>query len=176
MKKYLSHPLFEIISEAASELNVNVYVIGGWVRDLFLKRDSKDIDIVVVGNGIQFAENLENKFPSKHKLSVFKNFGTAMLKWDEWEIEFVGARKESYKQESRKPIVENASLEEDISRRDFTINTLAISLNKESYGNLLDLYNGVEDINKKVLKTPLDPDITFSDDPLRMLRAVRLDS
>jgi len=176
LKKYLSHPLFEIISEAASELNVKVYVIGGWVRDLFLKRDSKDIDIVVVGNGIQLAENLKNKFPSKHKLSVFKNFGTAMLKWDEWEIEFVGARKESYRQESRKPIVENASLEEDISRRDFTINTLAISLNKDSYGKLLDVYCGVEDINKKVLKTPLDPDITFSDDPLRMLRAVRFAS
>ncbi len=173
MKEHLKHPVFELISESAFESKQSVYVIGGWVRDIFLKRQSKDIDIVVVGSGIELAEILKSKFPGNQKLKIFKNFGTAMLRWDDWEIEIVGARKESYRSESRKPIVENASLEEDISRRDFTINTLAISLNKSDYGKLLDFYNGVKDINNKIIRTPLDPDITFFDDPLRMMRAVR---
>jgi poly(A) polymerase len=173
LKKHLSHPLFKLISESAADLNMKAFVIGGFVRDLFLERDSKDVDIVVVGSGIKLAESLQNKLQGHHKLSVFKNFGTAMLKCDDWEIEFVGARKESYRSDSRNPIVEDASLEEDISRRDFTINTLAISLNKENLGHLIDTYSGVQDIKDKTIRTPLDPDITFSDDPLRMMRAVR---
>lgn len=176
MKEHLKHPVFNLISETTNKLGLDAYVIGGWVRDALLQRESKDIDIVVIGSGITLAESLRKKIPGKQQLKVFKNFGTAMLRWDDWEIEFVGARKESYRYDSRKPIVEDACLDEDISRRDFTINTLAISLNKDNFGELIDKYNGVKDIKKKIIRTPLDPDVTFSDDPLRMMRAVRFAS
>lgn len=173
MNRKLKHPVFKIISEIVSEQNIQAYVIGGFVRDLFLKRASNDIDIVVIGSGIDLARNVADKIGKNVKVSVFKNFGTAMLKYQDYEIEFVGARKESYNRNSRKPVVENGSLEDDQNRRDFTINALALSLNKETYGNLLDPFNGLSDINKKLIRTPLNPDITFSDDPLRMIRAIR---
>ncbi len=153
-----------------------VYVIGGWVRDIHLGRDSKDIDIVVVGSGVELAGRVAEKLGKKEKLKVFKNFGTAMLRWNEWEVEFVGARKESYRYESRKPIVEDASLEEDMKRRDFTINAMAISLNPENFGELIDPFSGLEDLKNKIIRTPLDPDETYSDDPLRMMRAIRFAS
>jgi poly(A) polymerase len=150
-----------------------VYVIGGWVRDLFLKRESKDIDIVVAGSGIEMAEAMHEALGLKRKLQVFKNFGTAMLHYQDWQVEFVGARKESYRHGSRKPIVEDGSLEDDLKRRDFTINAMAISLNKEDFGTLIDPFGGQKDLVKKLVRTPLDPDVTYSDDPLRMMRAVR---
>lgn len=169
----IQHPIFKIISEAAQELNSETYVIGGYVRDTILNRPSKDIDIVTVGSGIELAKSVAKKIGPKTNVSNFKNFGTAMLKYQEYEIEFVGARKESYNRNSRKPIVEDGTLEDDQNRRDFTINALAISLNKNSFGELLDPFNGLKDIENKILKTPLDPDITYSDDPLRMMRAIR---
>ncbi len=172
----LYHPVFQIIKEVSAENNLSVYVVGGWVRDLLLERESKDIDIVVVGSGIELATQITEKLPRKQELKVFKNFGTAMLRMDDWEIEFVGARKESYRANSRKPIVEDASFEEDISRRDFTINAMAISLNHQSFGQLVDLYDGQKDLQEKNIRTPLDPDITYSDDPLRMMRAIRFAS
>jgi poly(A) polymerase len=172
----LKHPVFDFVAQAAARLNVKAYVVGGWVRDLMLDRRSKDIDIVVVGSGIDLAREVLQNLSSKKSLQVFSNFGTAMLKVDDWEVEFVGARKESYRQDSRKPIVEDGTLEEDISRRDFTINAMAISLNKPEYGNLIDLFDGLKDIEEKIIRTPLDPDITYSDDPLRMMRAVRFAS
>ncbi|MDD5570509.1 MAG: HD domain-containing protein [Bacteroidales bacterium] len=153
-------------------MNVPAYVVGGYVRDIFLKRPSEDIDIVVVGSGIEMANNVAKKLDDP-KLSVFKNFGTAMLRCDNMEIEFVGARKESYRSDSRKPVVENGTLEDDLNRRDFTINALAIGLNKNNFGKLIDSFNGILDIEYKVIRTPLNPDTTFSDDPLRMLRAIR---
>ncbi len=173
MKRNLKHPVFKIISEIISDQSIQAYVIGGFVRDLFLKRASNDIDIVVIGSGIDLANQVADKIGKNVKVSVFKNFGTAMLKYQNYEIEFVGARKESYNRNSRKPVVENGSLEDDQNRRDFTVNALALSLNKETYGNLLDPFNGLSDIKKKVIRTPLNPDITFSDDPLRMIRAIR---
>lgn len=173
MNRNLKHPVFKIISEIISTQNIQAYVIGGFVRDLFLKRASNDIDIVVIGSGIDLAKKVADKIGKNVKVSVFKNFGTAMLRYQDYEIEFVGARKESYNRNSRKPIVENGSLEDDQNRRDFTINALALSLNKETYGNLLDPFNGLNDIKKKLIRTPLNPDITFSDDPLRMIRAIR---
>ncbi|MDX1543988.1 MAG: HD domain-containing protein [Christiangramia sp.] len=172
--KALHHKIFNVISEAADELSVEAYVIGGFVRDHILDRgEPKDIDIVAVGSGIELAKKVSEKLPNKPKVQVFRNFGTAMLRADEHEIEFVGARKESYRKDSRKPIVEDGTLEDDQNRRDFTINALALKLNKEGFGDLLDPFNGYEDLKNKMIKTPLDPDITYSDDPLRMYRAIR---
>ena len=172
MKKYLDHKIFAMISEVADELNVECYVIGGFVRDLFLQRKSEDIDVVVIGSGIELAEKLSKRIKGS-KLSVFKNFGTAQIKWKNLEVEFVGARKESYRADSRKPIVEDGTLEDDQNRRDFTINALALCLNKERFGELIDPFNGISDIKNKIIKTPLNPDVTFNDDPLRMMRCIR---
>jgi poly(A) polymerase len=176
MKKCLNDPIFNIISQVGITENTPIYVIGGYVRDLLLKRPSKDIDIVALGSGIEIAEKVARKLGPKVNVSVFKNFGTAMIKHGNYEIEFVGARKESYRQDSRKPIVENGSLKDDQNRRDFTINVLAISLNKEDYGQLIDPFDGEKDLKNKVIRTPLDPNKTFSDDPLRMFRAIRFSS
>jgi poly(A) polymerase len=174
LKNHLGHPVFKVLTDIATESHIDAYVIGGYVRDIFLNRPSKDIDIVVLGNGIDFAERAGAAL--KSKVAVFKNFGTAMLKYRDLELEFVGARKESYRADSRKPIVENGTIEDDQLRRDFTINALAISLNKENFGQLVDPFNGVKDIEEKLIRTPLDPEITFSDDPLRMMRAIRFAS
>ncbi len=173
-KSALNNKIFEIISKATQELNVESYVIGGFVRDLLLGRDAKkDIDIVAVGSGIELALKVSELLPNKPKVQFFKTYGTAMLRFEDTEIEFVGARKESYNFDSRNPVVENGTLEDDQNRRDFTINALALSLNTSNYGALSDPFNGLEDLKNKIIKTPLDPDITFSDDPLRMLRAIR---
>lgn len=175
--KALTHPVFEIIAQAADDLNLECYVIGGFVRDFLLQRDNKmDIDIVAVGSGIDLALAVSNRMKNQPKVQVFKNYGTAMLRYDNIDVEFVGARKESYHFESRNPVVENGTLEDDQKRRDFTINALAISLNKETYGDLIDPFNGVTDLENKIIRTPLDPDITYSDDPLRMMRAIRFAS
>jgi poly(A) polymerase len=171
MKQHVKHPIFSVISKLAGEQNLQVFAIGGFVRDILLKRPSDDIDIVVIGNGISFAEIVA--WQLKVKLSVFKNFGTASFKYQGLDVEFVGARKESYRLDSRKPIVENGTLEDDQKRRDFTINALAIALHPDSFGELLDPFNGVQDLERKLIRTPLDPVETFSDDPLRMLRAIR---
>lgn len=174
MKEYLHNPVFEKLSKLAEETKDQIYVIGGFVRDIFLQRPSKDIDILVIGNGIKFAEAAGKLLHAK--VSVFKNFGTAMLRDGELEIEFVGARKESYRTESRKPIVENGTLDDDQKRRDFTINAMALSLNQSDFGTLLDPFRGIKDLENRLIRTPLDPEITFSDDPLRMLRAIRFAS
>ena len=171
MKKHLQHPIFKKLSELADATGTEIYVIGGYVRDIFLNRPSKDIDIVVIGNGIKFAEAAGKLLETK--VSVFKNFGTAMLRYGDLEIEFVGARKESYRLESRKPIVENGTLEDDQKRRDFSINAMALGLNTSNFGILLDPFEGVKDLENKLIRTPLDPVETFSDDPLRMMRAIR---
>lgn len=173
-KGALQNKIFEIISQASQELNVESYVIGGFVRDLLLNRDSKkDIDIVAVGSGIELALKVSELLPKQPKVQVFKTYGTAMLRFEDTEIEFVGARKESYHFESRNPVVENGTLQDDQNRRDLTINALALSLNKATFGDLSDPFDGLTDLENKIIKTPLDPDITFSDDPLRMLRAIR---
>ncbi len=172
MKK-LKNKIFKQISKVADENELETYVIGGYVRDLFLDRPSKDIDIVTIGSGIELAKAIAESLKPMPRVNVFKNFGTAMLKYRDLEIEFVGARKESYQRDSRKPIVEDGTLEDDQNRRDFTINALAISLNGSTFGELLDPFNGIDDLNAGIIKTPLDPDITFSDDPLRMMRAIR---
>ena len=173
-KRALQHKIFTIISEAADELSVDAYVIGGFVRDHILDRgEHKDIDIVAIGSGIELAKKVAEKLPKKTKVQVFKNFGTAMLRFDDLEIEFVGARKESYRKDSRKPIVEDGTLEDDQNRRDFTINAMAIKLNKAGFGELLDPFNGLQDLNDGIIRTPLEPGETYSDDPLRMMRAIR---
>lgn len=176
IQKHLDTPLFRLLSEAADEMKVECYLIGGYVRDFFLYRPSKDIDIVAIGKGIELAELVAKKMGKRTKISVFKNFGTAQIKKGEYEIEFVGARKESYRQDSRKPIVEDGTLEEDQERRDFTINAMAFCLNRERFGELVDPFNGMQDLEDLIIRTPLDPDVTFSDDPLRMMRAIRFAS
>ncbi|WP_295834322.1 HD domain-containing protein [uncultured Winogradskyella sp.] len=173
-KKALQHPVFKIISQSADALSVDAYVIGGFVRDYLLERgNAKDIDIVAIGSGIELAQHVADNLPSKPKVQVFKTYGTAMLKHEDIEIEFVGARKESYTEDSRNPVVENGTLKDDQNRRDFTINALAIALNKSNFGQLLDPFNGVSDLDNGIIRTPLNPDITYSDDPLRMMRAIR---
>jgi len=167
--------IFNTLSEVITNEKVRAFVIGGWVRDYLLKRDhpDRDIDIVVIGNGIEIAKKVASGIDPKIKVNVFRNFGTAMFRWKDYDIEFVGARKESYNRGSRKPVVETGTLEDDQRRRDFTINALAISLNKDTYGEFLDPFGGREDLANKIIRTPLDPDKTFSDDPLRMMRAIR---
>jgi tRNA nucleotidyltransferase (CCA-adding enzyme) len=173
-KKYINAPIFKYIKEASNQLGLESYVIGGFVRDLILQRNhKKDIDIVAVGSGIELALKVSELLPGKPKVQVFKNFGTAMLKFEDLELEFVGARRESYQRDSRKPIVEDGTLEDDQNRRDFTINALAIGLSGENFGQLVDPFGGVHDLEQKIIRTPLDPDITYSDDPLRMMRAIR---
>lgn len=165
--------IFEIISKAGDSLGVETYVIGGHVRDLILKRPSKDIDIVCVGSGIKLAEKTAELLGSNIKVNFFPKFGTAQIRLDDWEIEFVGARKESYRADSRKPIVEEGTLQDDQNRRDLTINAMGIKLNKDGYGELIDPFEGISDLRKKLIRTPLEPKLTFSDDPLRMMRAIR---
>lgn len=172
MKEYLQIPVFKVVAEITEQTGQTCFVIGGFVRDILLDRPTKDIDIVVVGSGIELAKNVAQKMGNR-PVNVFKNFGTAMVSLPDNDVEFVGARKESYRKDSRKPIVENGTLEDDQNRRDFTINALAISLNKKTFGKLIDPFNGLTDLKKKLIRTPLDPDITFSDDPLRMMRAIR---
>jgi len=173
MQECLKHPVFEIISGIVAEEGLQAFVIGGYVRDLLIGRPSNDIDIVVLGSGIDLARKVAARIDKKLPVSVFKNFGTAMFRYGTDEIEFVGARRESYSRNSRKPVVENGSLHDDQQRRDFTINALAISLNRETYGQLIDPFDGLDDMDRQIIRTPLNPDVTFSDDPLRMMRAVR---
>jgi len=173
-KDALQHNIFKIISQSAKELNIKSFVIGGYVRDYILNRGThKDIDVVAIGSGIELARQVAQNLPNKPKVQVFKTYGTAMLKYDDIEIEFVGARKESYSENSRNPVVENGTLEDDQNRRDFTINAFALDLSQVNFGDLLDPFNGIADLNSKIIKTPLNPDITYSDDPLRMMRAIR---
>lgn len=169
----ISNQIFKKVAEAGNTLNFPTYVVGGYVRDQLLERNSKDIDFVCVGSGIELAKKTASLIDKKLPVSYFKNFGTAMFKFQDAEIEFVGARKESYQRDSRKPIVEEGTLEDDQNRRDFTINALAVSLNENNYGAIIDPFGGIEDLKNGIIKTPLDPNITFSDDPLRMLRAIR---
>ncbi|WP_349351780.1 MULTISPECIES: CCA tRNA nucleotidyltransferase [unclassified Flagellimonas] len=172
--KAIQHPIFKLIGEASDELGMDAYVIGGFVRDYFLKRGTpKDIDIVAIGSGIELANKVASKLQGKPEISVFKNFGTAMIKYKDLELEFVGARKESYNQDSRKPIVEDGTLEDDQNRRDFTINAMALALNSSNFGELLDPFDGLADLDRQLIRTPLEPGITYSDDPLRMMRAIR---
>lgn len=173
LAEILDKQIFHQISQVADQLGVECYVVGGYVRDIFLERPSNDIDVVVVGSGIQVADGLAKLLGRKAHLSVFRNFGTAQVKWGNEEVEFVGARKESYSHDSRKPIVEDGTLEDDQNRRDFTINAMAICLNSARYGELLDPFDGIGDLERCIIRTPLNPDITFSDDPLRMMRAIR---
>jgi poly(A) polymerase len=175
MKAHLTHPVFPVISHCCREMDTQAFVIGGWVRDLLLGRPCKDIDIVCAGSGIELAEKVAAAMGGL-QVTVFKNFGTAQLRFEDYDIEFVGARKESYRRESRKPIVEDGTLEDDQKRRDFTINALAISLNESDYGTLLDPFHGIDDLHAGIIRTPLDPGITYSDDPLRMMRAIRFAS
>lgn len=173
LAEILDKPIFHKISQAADSLGVECYVVGGYVRDIFLERPSNDIDVVVVGSGIEVAKELKKILGKRAHVSVFKNFGTAQVKYFDTEVEFVGARKESYQRNSRKPIVEDGTLEDDQNRRDFTINAMAICLNTERFGELVDPFDGYYDLEDKIIRTPLDPDVTFSDDPLRMMRCIR---
>ena len=177
LEEKINEPIMRLIGEQADKLGLPCFVVGGWVRDLFLRRESKDIDVVVVGSGIALAEELKRILGRKAHLSVFKNFGTAQVKFRqkgvEYEVEFVGARKESYSHDSRKPVVEDGTLEDDQNRRDFTINAMAICLNKERFGELVDPFNGLADLEDGIIATPLEPEVTFSDDPLRMMRCIR---
>lgn len=175
LSKHLNHPVFKVASEIVTEEGLEAYVIGGYVRDLLLERPSKDIDIVVVGSGLDLAKKCADKLRVK-KVSLFKNFGTAQFIYKDLDVEFVGARKESYRTDSRKPIVENGTLEDDQKRRDFTINALALSLHKDNFGELIDPFNGLDDLENEIIRTPLEPTKTYSDDPLRMLRAIRFAS
>ncbi len=173
-KKALQHSVFNTITKAAANLQLESYVIGGFVRDHILQRGTaKDIDIVAVGSGIELAKEVSKLLPGNPKIQIFKTYGTAMLKANDIEVEFVGARKESYRENSRNPIVENGTLQDDQNRRDFTINALALNLSEDKFGDILDPFNGLEDLKSKIIRTPLDPDITYSDDPLRMMRAIR---
>lgn len=176
MQSPLDNPIFEVIGKTADDLRLEAWVVGGFVRDSILKRENKDIDIVVIGNGVDFAQAVAKQFNNDCSLSVFRNFGTAQLKFDDWIIEFIGARKESYRRDSRKPVVENGTLEDDQNRRDFTINSMYLSLNSDSFGELYDPFNGIQDLHNGVIKTCNNPHITFDDDPLRMLRAIRFAS
>ena len=176
MQSPLDNPIFQVIGITADQMQLKAWVVGGFVRDSILKRENKDIDIVVVGNGVDFAQAVAKNFNNDCSLSVFKNFGTAQIKFDDWIIEFIGARKESYRRDSRKPIVENGTLIDDQNRRDFTINAMYLSLNSDNFGELYDPFNGVQDLQNMVIRTCSNPDITFSDDPLRMLRAIRFAS
>lgn len=171
--KLLDVPIIQVVGQVADRIGVEAYVVGGYVRDLYMGRESKDIDFVCVGSGIELAQHVARHLGADVPVHVFKNFGTAMIKWEGEEIEFVGARKESYNFESRKPTVEEGTLMEDQLRRDFTINALAISINQATWGKLMDSFDGIQDIQRKVIRTPLDPTLTFSDDPLRMMRAIR---
>ena len=172
IKQSLADPIFHLIGQVADEMGRECYVVGGYVRDIFLQRTSNDIDFVTVGRGIELAQAVAARISKSH-LSVFKTYGTAQVRTRQWELEFVGARRESYRRESRNPIVEDGTLDDDQRRRDFTINAMAISLNEETFGTLLDPFDGMGDMERRIIRTPLDPDITFSDDPLRMMRAVR---
>ncbi|MGC1205848.1 MAG: HD domain-containing protein [Flavobacteriaceae bacterium] len=173
-KKELQNLIFKIISQSAKELGLDAYVIGGFVRDFILKRgDAKDIDVVAIGDGIKLAKQVAKNLPKKPNVQIFKTYGTAMLRYNDIEIEFVGARKESYIEDSRNPSVENGTLQDDQNRRDFTINALALNLNEDNFGDLLDPFNGINDLENRIIRTPLNPDITYSDDPLRMMRAIR---
>lgn len=176
MYPFLNEHIFKLISQCADELDVDAYVIGGYVRDVIMQRPTKDIDVVTIGKGIDLAKKLHQRLGEEAHLSVFKNFGTAQIKFGEIDVEFVGARKESYDRNSRKPVVEDGTLEDDQNRRDFTINALAIGLSKNNYGQLLDPFGGLKDIENKIIRTPLEPGITYSDDPLRMMRAIRFSS
>lgn len=173
IREFLDNKIYKLISEVADSMNLECYVIGGTVRDFFLYRPSKDIDIVAIGQGIDLAKGVAKRLGKNTRISIFKNFGTAQIKYKDYEIEFVGARKESYEQNSRKPIVEDGTLDDDQKRRDFTINAMAFCLNEKRFGELLDPFNGMDDLENLIIRTPLDPDITFSDDPLRMMRGVR---
>ena len=176
MQSPLDNPIFELIGKTADEMKLKAWVVGGFVRDSILKHENKDIDIVVVGNGVDFAQAVAKNFNNDCTLSVFKNFGTAQIKFDDWIIEFIGERKESYRRDSRKPMVENGTLEDDQNRRDFTINAMYLSLNSDHFGELYDPFNGVQDLQNGVIKTCNNPDVTFDDDPLRMLRGIRFAS
>ena len=173
LKEHFKDKIFQLISQTADELGLECYVVGGYVRDIFLNRPSKDIDVVVVGSGIEIAQAFGKKLGRGAHVSVFRNFGTAQVKYRDTEVEFVGARKESYSHDSRKPVVENGTLEDDQNRRDFTINAMAVCLNQARFGELVDPFGGLDDLKERTLRTPLDPDITFSDDPLRMMRCIR---
>ncbi len=173
LKKDINKKIIRLVGETADELGRQAFIVGGYVRDIFLERKSQDIDFVSIGSGIELAEEVAKKLGPKARLSVFATYGTAQVKWRNYELEFVGARRESYSQDSRNPVVEDGTLEDDQKRRDFTINAMAIYVNADKFGELVDPFNGILDLHNKVIRTPLDPDITFSDDPLRMMRAIR---